>query len=331
MESVNRVVAALYQGAFEATFSTFQTLVFNIIREAISFDSAMWLVGVHDLDQVNSVWYHDRAPIDIERYVARYGESDLVRQRSVAEQGVPFRIEDTMDIEAYRSLPVYHEASKPGGIEYAMGATLLDAVTSLSDFIVLYRADISQPFSDADRAAMQILLPHMIAAWRHRQLIETFTLARGLIDEHFANRRHHAVVDDRGTIHSADAGFGETISAAWPGWRGVLLPEPLRAFIASEALQLTTAGLGFVMTRGNQRHILTINGATEASVLSGAELRAARLFAEGKTHQEIGDECGISPHTARNQIAAAYRKLEVHTKLELARKIAQIAPDSAAA
>jgi DNA-binding CsgD family transcriptional regulator len=52
-------------------------------------------------------------------------------------------------------------------------------------------------------------------------------------------------------------------------------------------------------------------------VLTPAEHRTAELFAEGKTSVHIARTLNLSTATVRNQIASAYQKLGVHTKVEL--------------
>jgi DNA-binding CsgD family transcriptional regulator len=58
-----------------------------------------------------------------------------------------------------------------------------------------------------------------------------------------------------------------------------------------------------------------------ALLLSAGELRTAQMFAAGHTYSEIADALTLSRYTVRNQLSAAYRKLEVHSKLEMARVI----------
>jgi DNA-binding CsgD family transcriptional regulator len=64
----------------------------------------------------------------------------------------------------------------------------------------------------------------------------------------------------------------------------------------------------------NQRNVETVP-------LSPGELRAAQMFAAGQTYSQIADALTLSRYTVRNQLTAAYRKLEVHSKLEMARTL----------
>jgi DNA-binding CsgD family transcriptional regulator len=201
----------------------------------------------------------------------------------------------------------------------AMGVTLREPVTGLFDYIVLYRADQACPFSDVERAVFQALAPHMAAAWRHRQIVGLFEQSKGAVLGEFATKRIHAVIDDLGAIYVADNDFAAALNDAFDGWTGSILPEPLRDFIATGEKNATVAGLEFVINRSGNRHILTLHGGPQNIALSEGEHRTARLFASGHTHQQIAQQFGISHHTVRNQIANVYRKLDVHSKVELTR------------
>jgi DNA-binding CsgD family transcriptional regulator len=320
---VNEVIATLYESAFQAPFDTFQNFTFGVASDVLPFDSAAWMVGVHELDQLNSACYYKRPPIDVPRYLERYGAADGVRNFSANDPGTPYRIEDTIDLETYRALPIYLEAGVAGGIEHAMGITLCEPVTGLFDFIVLYRADRACPFSDADRLYFGLLAPHMAAAWRHRQIVGLFEQSKGAVIGEMASKRIHAVVDDFGAVYAADPDFPAALNDAFDGWTGNKLPEAVRKFVASEERKATLAGLDFVINRSANRHILSIHGGSaNAALISEGELRTARLFADGHKHHQIAQHLGISHHTVRNQLANVYRKLDIHSKLELVRALA---------
>lgn len=60
--------------------------------------------------------------------------------------------------------------------------------------------------------------------------------------------------------------------------------------------------------------------------LSQRELQIAQSYADGKTYQTIADTLCIAPSTVRTHLATIYRKLEVSSKLELARHLRGEAP-----
>ena len=71
---------------------------------------------------------------------------------------------------------------------------------------------------------------------------------------------------------------------------------------------------------------LVLNGAVVAErllhELTPRERELIRLVAEGRSRKECARLCGISPHTAAEYIQSAYRKLDVHSRVEAARLLA---------
>ena len=57
------------------------------------------------------------------------------------------------------------------------------------------------------------------------------------------------------------------------------------------------------------------------ALLSEREQEVARAFSQGKAPDVIAAEFYISPHTVQNHFKSIYRKLGVHSKLELLRRL----------
>jgi DNA-binding NarL/FixJ family response regulator len=67
------------------------------------------------------------------------------------------------------------------------------------------------------------------------------------------------------------------------------------------------------------------------SELTSAEREVALLVVDGLTNAEIGIQRHTSPRTVANQVAAVFRKLGVHGRLELIRRLALRSPEAALA
>lgn len=132
----------------------------------------------------------------------------------------------------------------------------------------------------------------------------------------------HAVVDPLGQVHASDAAFGLRMRALYPDWIGPRLPDELRRGIDQNASQIRTRGQGFLLHRGQDRHILSLAAEVETPLLSSAERRVALLFATGLTSPRVAADLGISRATVRNHLTAIYAKLGVHSKVELVRRLA---------
>lgn len=53
--------------------------------------------------------------------------------------------------------------------------------------------------------------------------------------------------------------------------------------------------------------------------LTGTERKVVRLLAEGKTNAEIADQLGVSRRTVESHVSASYRKLDVTSRVAMAR------------
>lgn len=320
-DAMHSVIAALYDGAFRVPLDEYQNFALEEIRRIIPFDSASWAVANNDINAVHSMVLINQSHEVLADYLLHWQPDDFLRHHAIANPGLSFRNEDLVPVAEWLALPIYQQFCHRVGVEHTLGISILDPNTRLSNMIYFWRADINRPFSDEERAVQQACAPHMAAAWQHRQVVGLYLHAkndRGLAHYPLGG---HAVVDNLGIIHTSDATFGETLHAAFKGWRGTELPPVLAQMIASGQTRADIAGLDFSLTRSDQRHILSINGKSTPSLLSPAELRTAKLYAEGAGYKQISSELGLSTYTVRNQISAAYRKLGVHTKVGLAAAI----------
>jgi DNA-binding NarL/FixJ family response regulator len=68
------------------------------------------------------------------------------------------------------------------------------------------------------------------------------------------------------------------------------------------------------------------DGPRPLPALSPQELQISVLVAEGKTNKEIAATMYLSPKTIEYHLANAYRKLDIHSRAELARIVGQDAP-----
>lgn len=319
-DTVLGLIAAVYDGVFSIPLTGFQRFALDQLAAVVAFDSAVWINGVSEADQVHSCVLVNQPDDLIPRYMAGYAGLDLVRNHAVRHPARAFRIEDTMPLEQYRAHPAYRDFWSANGIEHAMAIALTDPVSQLMELIVLWRADADLPYSDADRAGLEVLAPHVVAGWRHRQLAhlhEQASTRPGLQ----ARVRGNAVCDTSGAIYASDPQFNSLVGAHFPSWQGPALPPLLAAMVAGGTASLRVAGLDFALDAGTPRSLLTVSVAEDAA-LTASERRVAVLFAEGRTNAQIAEALGVTASTVRNQISAAYRKLDIHSKAELARRIA---------
>jgi DNA-binding CsgD family transcriptional regulator len=316
--ALHGVVAALYDAAFGVPLDDYQEFALETLRALIPFDSASWAVANNDINAIHSLVRINQSLETLADYLANWQADDFLRHHAIANPGLSFRNEDLISVEEWLQLPIYNDFCRGAGVEHTLGISILDPITRLSNMIYLWRADIAQPFSDQERDHLQLRAPHLTAGWRHRQIVGLYLYSNGGQDRLQHPVRGHAIVDNFGIIHSSDAGFGSALEEAFPDWRGPALPDAVKAMIASDARLASISGFDFDLMRSDQRHILTIIGESASLPLTRSELKAAQLYASGATYQNVAAQLGISGHTVRNQLSAAYRKLGVSSKVGLA-------------
>lgn len=313
-EALNEPIARIYDGVLRLSFETFKERTLRELQTLLPFDSGVWASGPHSTNTIHSVAIINQSPEMLMNYAVNWQAHDFVRAAAVAQPGVAFRNEDVMALEDYHRTAIYREFSSPSGIEHALGVVHLDPVTDLGEMLFLFRAEPAAFFSNAERDLLQLLLPHLVTAWRQRQALHTHESRSPAA----FLARHHAVIDDEGLLQAADAQFSAMLRQAMPGWTGPRLPDKVVDMLKHRQDHVSLNGLDFLLTRGPARHVLAVSRREEHS-LTRAETRVARLFADGRSNSQIAALLGVSPATIRNQLASIYRKLDIHSKAELAR------------
>ena len=297
---------------------TFKGDALALLAEGIAFDSAIWASGVHRTNTIFSIATHRFAPLALMDYAANWQVEDSLRAAVVASPGRVLRNEDIMPVDVHRASAIYQRFCAPGGMHQTLGIAAADPVTTVGELIFLFRGGEDAAYRDDERDALDRMAPHLFAAWRQRQTVGLFDAgaAKGAMPALSA----YAVIDDEGLIHAADAAFSGCAVRAFPGWNGPVLPDALRALVANGRTTHVEAGQRFVLRRGTERHLIVATD-WQGEALTAAECRTAQLYADGGTHSAIAASLGLSGSTVRNQIAAAYQKLGVHTKVALARAL----------
>ncbi|OWW20570.1 helix-turn-helix transcriptional regulator [Noviherbaspirillum denitrificans] len=132
--------------------------------------------------------------------------------------------------------------------------------------------------------------------------------------------RSVALVNSQGIIEIADDRVKDLLLQEWPLLRGVALPKTaLASLLATSSYR----GKSIEIQASRKAGYLacTMQKIHAATLLTPSEISAVQCFARGMTHSAIAFQFGVSPHTVRNQLANAYRKLGVHSKAELIRVI----------
>jgi DNA-binding CsgD family transcriptional regulator len=314
VEPGEAILVDLYGGVFSRPFEAFKVQTLELLRRAVAFDAAVWGSGIYSTNDLLSVSLLDFPTEGLMAYAGRWQAEDVVRTAALASPGRAFRNEDVLPLEAYRRSAIYQEYSRPAGIEHALGIVAHDALTDLGELVFLFRKDADAAFSDADRAALERLAPHLTTAWRQAQIAHHYRALAG--GAGFFEPESYAVADGQGLLHAAGADVCHALKAVAPEWQGPSLPPALRPLLAADGT-LTLGRYEFTSRTQGIMRLVAVASAGGAMGLTPAEARVARLYAAGQIQRDIARQAGVSPSTVRNQLASVYQKLGVHSKVGL--------------
>ncbi|WP_296595703.1 helix-turn-helix transcriptional regulator [Phenylobacterium sp.] len=318
---VQEAVAEIYRGILHSPIETFKETTLQGIGALLPYTSAVWGSGVHSSNEMLGMSSVGQPLEGLLSYAARWQSEDFVRAAAVARPGVALRNEDVMPLADYHRTPIYREFSRPSGIEHALMIVEHNAVTDLAEIVALFRSDPEAPFGDEEKALLEHLAPHMVAAWRQSQLAHHYRAAVASPGIGLAGHESYAVTDDRGLVHAAGEHFCLALLDVSPGWVGPRLPAALQDLVGGGRAALQIGDYEFTVRRANERRLFAVSRQVGAFGLTPAETRVARLYAEGLSQRDIALRQGVSAATVRNQIASVYLKLDVHSKLQLLRAL----------
>jgi DNA-binding CsgD family transcriptional regulator len=318
--ALSRLLLGLHEAAFAAPVETAKEALLARLRTAIPFDAAIWGSGAENPPLIFGVAAVD-FPLDQLIAYSTWQSEDRLRAAASARPGTALRQEDLGPIEDHHASPIYTGFCKGAGIAHTLGIAHLDPDTNVGELIFLFRGQASPAYTDAERDLLEQCFPHLLTA-RRRRMLSAFARPNGKAQPQ-ADTPGYAILDDIGHVHASDHSFGRAVRQAFPGWMGPLLPEPLVKLVGNGAASLKAGDVRFELKRGDGRHLLRLPD-PGADRLSPAELKVARLFAEGATSAHVAEQLRLSPLTVRNHVTAIYQKLGLHSKAELARYMARL-------
>lgn len=284
-------------------------------------------------------------------------EDPIVAWFAQSTDGRAMRMSDVVARADFHRRGIYNEVYRPSGIEYQVAfAIVTPRPLMLGVTVNRDRVD----FTEDDRAALDVLRPHLIQAYRNAEALtnvqrQVALLIRG------AEQLGQALV----LIGSAGRILGQTAIArdclgyhfAWPR-RGTSsdLPEPLRSWMCDQLSRSSDPDTHlippapFVTERDGNRLVVRLLAAGGQILLVLEECRTARIpsrdvavlglsrreaevlswVAEGKTNPEIAIILGLAVATVRHHVERILQKLGVETRTAAAALAFQSAQRSAA-
>lgn len=312
MHALNRVILSLYREGREVPLTSFQAWALEQLQALITFDSAWWGNAAANPPVLHEMYLHNCDPSIRDAYPL-YLEQDIFRAALIARPGVAINLRDLTPRAQYVQTSLYREFGRRFKLEWSLGTLQIEPVSSLYEFLMVWRHDPGRPFSEAERQIKELLMPHLVETHHAARL-------RHFLKVQLSHNRVWALIDDHGFLREASPAFVDYLSTNWPGWSGSSLPETLAASVkAGYAFTLSAVHFA-VASCGQFRYILgKAVGALEA--LSPRERGIAARYVRGETYSKIAVDLSLSPATVRNHIAHCFHKLGVSNKLELARRL----------
>ncbi len=287
----------------------FQDRALECVHTAIPFDSALWATGTMRGDQATTHSVHlYRLPPQIMQDYALVQPQDVLLARLIETRmhNQTWDIYDIIDREHFVQTPFYTSYCQPYGLEQLLSTSHFDSTTSLYSIISLYRSDPQQPFTPAQKALKNILMPLLVET---RNLNLFIDLKRGNTPMHHAI----AICDAQSLIMEAEPAFASLIRSQWPDWYGPLLP-----FDATLLKQARRFGAIVLWTEPNHE-LLEVHArpVTPIDRLTPGQQTIVSLVARDLSNKAIALQAGLSPKTVGNHLHNIYRQLGISNRHQL--------------
>lgn len=309
---LNPVLLDLHRASHEAPFRTFQRIALDLVNQIIPFDSAWWGNASAEPLEIHRMHLHNCENTILRDYLPYIGE-DFMLVELMAHPGRSINLADLTTRARFVRTALYQKVGKRYRIEWSLGTLLVEPVSSLNEFLTLWRHDPKRPFSETERQIKEWLMPHIADAHRAARL-------REVLDDPRDKRECWAVADERGFLREITPAFVHCLRRVWPGWQGSMLPEDLLTAVREAKTTRLGSQKLCVEARGIYR-FLRVTNASSLDNLSTREREIVGRYAQGETYVAIAKALGLSPATVRNHIAHCYRKLAVNNKAELTRRV----------
>lgn len=320
MEDFSRLLLKLYRYALNIPPTEFQTTALDAVREALAFDSAVWITGAMGAEGgiVHSVCAYHQPPDMMNNY-ERIKQHDVLGFETFKNMGQTINAALTTDPKwLIRLHPDVLAHIRRYGMEHVLTTHIDEPVLRLFTAVAFYRANPEQPFTEAERLFQQNLMPHLAEAWNTNRFNFMHVSSDGGTQPDHAR----AICDKKGVLYNASQNFDVLMLAEWPDWHGPQLPPALLEALSGEGrCQYSGQAIVATIRALNDMLLLSVRGKSTVDQLSPREFEVARRFGRGLDHRKIAQELHIAPATVRNHLQAIYAKLGVCNKVEMSRII----------
>ena len=314
-DPLSALILKLYQGASSVPFSRFQNWALEQLCGVIRFDAAWWGKALADPPKIIRVHVSNAIQDEMLKDYERVQQYDFFRDAMLAAPGTTINLHDLVTRKDFEKSPLYTRYGRKHKIESTIGTVLNDPITSMQEFLTIWRFDARWPFSERDRLHKESLMPHLVEANRISRLVSLGNAGR--ITEGGGEIRPWALIGaDDYCLIEVDSSFVDLLKREWPEWHGAVMPTDLRKSIGQsqayvgEHIQLEVSDV-------DGYRLVLARPMTAVDRLGKRERLVVQQYCAGRSYREIAAELGTSPATVRNQLSQVYTKLGVHNRIEL--------------
>ena len=311
---MNRFISEMYRAAQASQGIDFKTWALQQSCELEGLHSASWVNGVMR-DGVPI--FHDSCTVGLApgywQCMQSLAAIDPLGPKMFASPGTSY-------VTGYDDFPppIVEQVMKVYEVSSALSGMVCSPGTGVFSVVCWHRDASTPPFSPEQRRLHEQLLPHWIECLTISRVAEALRdLGSVARSGYFA-----ALADSEGLLHYAQRGFGETLHLEFADWSGSVLPGELVNWL--QVTQGAHRGNQIVadwrMTP-NELWLLHIRAKEPSDTLTPRELQVAQLLAQGGSVKSVALALAISPSTVDNLRTAAYSKLNVRNRAQLALNI----------
>lgn len=301
---LHRLIRDVHEGAALVPLTEFRGWALAQLRQTLEFERASWGTGSKQTGRVHSLKSigEPAPPAGRESGRTAPAATHLLQDWLCSDAG------ERPGITVAQPLSGVSASSGDGA---CLETVLPDAQSGLLSFVSLERRGPESRFSEHERAATEIVVPHLLVAWRVCQMLNLYARAAR------AQGRVGAIVDRQGYVQVADSRFHVLLRAYWRDWSGARLPAPLRALAERNGTDTLGAVRWTAEAVGDTVYLCGESMGALARLTAREQTIAAAIL-DGHSYGAAAERLGISVNTLRNTLVRVYRKLAVKNKLELA-------------
>lgn len=313
--AISEYLLDLHTRANELGYRELQTFALERLKPLVDFDGALFAAGTlqDGVPQGSDVMLVGR-PIEVMDEWERIRAEDRLAIAAFTNPGVTI---NAVTRELFIGAEHAMEHCLRWRIEHALCTAHVRAKPGLYSVMSLYRGDRDRPFTEGERALVEIVAPHIVTAARQAR-IGQLRAATHVAEGH---GQAAAIVSEDGLVVEADPALVALVRAAFREWTGPWLPDALRAAIAAGETRVVVEPIVVRAERAGDITLVQVRRTVIADQLTAREREIALAFSAGDTYRQIGERLGIAPNTVRRHLANIYGKLGISSKVELDRMV----------